>query len=861
MPPLAAPPAPPLPAARPASAGPRHLYARPAHAAPDPGRAAEFVTLAELLDETDELVCVTGPDGRIAYVNGAWCRALGYTAREAVGLRPVDLVVPEHQGAYRAAARRLMAGHAIDAFEAVLVSRDGRRVVCRGRATPHMARADADGAPRRCLGARAFYRDVTAERQGECLRARLVATLEASPDFVAVETRGGALAYLNRAGRHLVGLAEDAPFDGLHGADVRPPAEQARFVDTILPAALRDGRWVGESALLGPAGEPVPVELTAVAHPSTRDGDPSPYFVSVIARDLRPRQAAAAALRTSEAHYRAVVDALAEGVIVQDAAGAVTAWNASAERILGLAAGELAGRDARDPAWRPLREDGTPFPADELPVVRTLRTGEPVDGVVMAVHQPGGTRRLLRVSTRALYDAAPGAPDALDALDGPHARPPAPPSAAVATFSDITTERDAAEALARLSEVASRIDDAVVIADAEGRATWVNAAFTRMTGYAPHEVVGRTPGSVLQGPGTDAAAAERLRDAVRAGRGAQAELLNYRKDGTPYWLDLTISPVRDADGRLRGFVAVQRDASERRRAEHARLELATAVAMAPDGIGLTAADGTFKYVNAAHAAIYGYAADEIEGRDWQLLYDADEVARLESLVFPALAAEGRWCGEAVGRRRDGTRFPQELQLARMPWGGLVCSVRDISERKAAARALEELLARDELTGLLNRRGFFARATAALARAARDGVPCVLLYGDVNRFKQLNDSYGHAVGDDGLRAVAAALRVVTGPADLAARLGGDEFVVLLVGAGAAAADAARERLHRALAGTPIAARDGAPPVYVTAAFGAAAQPAEGDAEAEGEDGARAAARLARLLREADASLYAAKRGRA
>jgi diguanylate cyclase (GGDEF)-like protein len=166
---------------------------------------------------------------------------------------------------------------------------------------------------------------------------------------------------------------------------------------------------------------------------------------------------------------------------------------------------------------------------------------------------------------------------------------------------------------------------------------------------------------------------------------------------------------------------------------------------------------------------------------------------------------------------------------------------------------------DELTGLLNRRGFFGRAAAALDEAARAGVPCVLLYGDVDRFKQLNDTYGHAVGDEGLRVVAAALRATSRPGDVAARLGGDEFVALLVGAGASAGDAARARLRRALATTPVLARDGMPPVFVSAAFGAAVQPADG-ADEPGDTAARAAARLERLLREADQALYAEKRER-
>ena len=552
------------------------------------------VTLAELLDETSELVCVTGPEGRITYVNRAWQRALGYSAAEAAAMPAVDFVAPEQRAAYRAAARRLVAGHTVDGFEAVLVARDGRRVVCRGRAAPQMERGP-DGTAR-CLGTRAFYRDVTAERQTEAVRARLAATLEASPDYVALQTRDGGFVYLNRAGRQLVGLAEDASLDVLHAADLHPAVEQARFADEILPAAMRDGRWVGESALLAAGGEVVPVELTVIAHPSTREADRTPYFVSTVARDLRVRQ----------------------------------------------------------------------------------------------------------------------------------------------------------------------------------------------------------------------------------------------------------------------------------RAERERLELSTAVAMSPDGVSLTAADGTFTYVNAAHTAAFGYTLDELAGREWDVCYEPAEAARLRGLEGPALRATGRWFGEAVGRRRDGTRFPHELQLVRMPWGGLVCSVRDISERRAAERALEDQLIRDELTGLLNRRGFFAHAADALAAAARDGRRCALLYGDVDRFKQLNDAHGHAVGDEGLRLAAAALRSAATPGDVVARLAGDEFVALLVDATPARVERARERLRRALVENAVptadaalaAARDAAPGVapgaaapgaFVTMSLGAALQTAPADP-------GRADDELERLLREADAALYAEKRAR-
>ena len=91
---------------------------------------------------------------------------------------------------------------------------------------------------------------------------------------------------------------------------------------------------------------------------------------------------------------------------------------------------------------------------------------------------------------------------------------------------------------------------------------WVNPAFERMTGYAAHEVVGRNC-RMLQGPGTDRAAVRRLREALQRGEGVRAELLNYRKDGSPFWNSFTISPVLDGEGELTHFVGVQTDVTAR----------------------------------------------------------------------------------------------------------------------------------------------------------------------------------------------------------------------------------------------------------------------------------------------------------
>ena len=118
-----------------------------------------------------------------------------------------------------------------------------------------------------------------------------------------------------------------------------------------------------------------------------------------------------------------------------------------------------------------------------------------------------------------------------------------------------------------LAMVASRTHSAVIITDAAGLVLWVNEGFTRISGYAFEEVRGRKPGSLLQGPATDAATVARMREHLAAGRGFHCEILNYTKDGREYWLDVEVQPMLGADGRIEKFMAVELDITDRKAKE------------------------------------------------------------------------------------------------------------------------------------------------------------------------------------------------------------------------------------------------------------------------------------------------------
>jgi PAS domain S-box-containing protein len=129
----------------------------------------------------------------------------------------------------------------------------------------------------------------------------------------------------------------------------------------------------------------------------------------------------------------------------------------------------------------------------------------------------------------------------------------------------------------KLAMVAERTDNAVILANHEGIIEWVNVAFERMTGWTLNEVRGLKPGSFLQGPLTDPQVASEMGRRLSAGEGFRTEILNYRKDGTPYWVDIEVQPIKDAHGKVTHFMAIEADVSGVKRNEMRR-QLETAAA-------------------------------------------------------------------------------------------------------------------------------------------------------------------------------------------------------------------------------------------------------------------------------------------
>jgi len=144
---------------------------------------------------------------------------------------------------------------------------------------------------------------------------------------------------------------------------------------------------------------------------------------------------------------------------------------------------------------------------------------------------------------------------------------------------DVTAERRAMRTLAaseadarRLAVVAEHTSNAVIITDVRGRIEWVNPAFVRLTGHAPEDALGRVPGELLQGPGTDPVTVALMRERLAAAQPFHVEILNYRRDGSSYWVEIDVQPVRDAQGRPVNYIAIQSDITQRKQREAELIE-------------------------------------------------------------------------------------------------------------------------------------------------------------------------------------------------------------------------------------------------------------------------------------------------
>ncbi len=347
------------------------------------------------------------------------------------------------------------------------------------------------------------------------------------------------------------------------------------------------------------------------------------------------------------------------------------------------------------------------------------------------------------------------------------------------------TERKRAETQLHLQDTALNTSaNAVVITDKNAVIQWANPAFSKMTGYSPEEAIGMLPKDLVKSGVQPREFYDELWNTILNGEVWHGELVNKRKDGTVYAEEMTITPVYAENSAITHFIAVKQDISERKKNEEQLREAAAVMQNTHEGVVITDTTPHIIAVNDAYTTITGYSREEAIGKDPSILNSGRQDDSFYEFMWKTLLKDGFWQGELWNRRKNGEIYPQWLSISavlndKQQPVRYIGVFSDISKLKESQSQLEFLAHHDPLTRLFNRSAVESRMEHELELAKRHHLALSVLFIDLDRFKQVNDSFGHLIGDELLCSVAERLRARLRDGDILGRLGGDEFILLAV----------------------------------------------------------------------------------
>ncbi|WP_261843996.1 putative bifunctional diguanylate cyclase/phosphodiesterase [Aliamphritea ceti] len=334
---------------------------------------------------------------------------------------------------------------------------------------------------------------------------------------------------------------------------------------------------------------------------------------------------------------------------------------------------------------------------------------------------------------------------------------------------------------ARLRHAVDSGMEGLSLHNAEGLFVYVNPAEAELYGYSVGELLGEHWSKLYS-----AVQIQQINETyfplVLAEGKWRGELEGQRKDGSRFDVEVSLTLIRDDAGEPVGLICTCRDISERKLIEHQLRQAAAVFASAGQGIVITDIDFRIIAVNPATLGTSGYTEPQLLGQPIYFLSKKDRRNIRLAKLF-SLAAEGKcWQGEVWAKRANGDIYPIWMTMSAVyaednQLTSLVFVFSDISSTKDAQAKLDKLAHYDHLTGLPNRLLLNERLDNAIYRAKRRKQKIALLFLDLDYFKNINDSLGHAVGDELLKEVAKRIRQSCHPDDLVARLSGDEFTVV------------------------------------------------------------------------------------
>ena len=376
------------------------------------------------------------------------------------------------------------------------------------------------------------------------------------------------------------------------------------------------------------------------------------------------------ALRESENNFRALAETSSDGMLVISGSGSFTYGNCRIEEITGYSTYDLPRHGIRDLA----QPDDSLFLTGQLDKILTCEEVSQ-QFETRLIRKDGSEVPVELTTTLTLWEGEP---------------------AALMIVRDISERKRAEEALraavvraedekARTEAIIAAIGEGIIIQNRDFRIIYQNDVHKSLIGDHPGELCY----NVYQG--RDAVCKECPVEMAFHDGSVHTVEKSVNIGAKTIDIEVTASPLRDSTGEIVASIELVRDITVRKQIEKQLMKQITAIEGSADGIAILNQNEEYSFLNTAHAKVYGYDSPmELMGKNWRILYEDDEIRRFEREVFPVLQETSRWRGEAVGRRRDGSTFPQEVSLSVINDGSLICVVRDISERKDAEQEIIKL---------------------------------------------------------------------------------------------------------------------------------------------------------------------------
>ncbi len=357
----------------------------------------------------------------------------------------------------------------------------------------------------------------------------------------------------------------------------------------------------------------------------------------------------------------------------------------------------------------------------------------------------------------------------------------------IGTHTDITERKLAEQALRHSEERFRSIFEnskvGINVLDTDFGFLKTNQAFVEMIGYPEEELLHRRFSEITHPDDIDSGLG--LAKRLLAGEidHFDVEKRYIHKDGHTLWAGVTVSAERDDDGKLICLIAIIQDISERKQAEE-ELQLAAMVYKnSSEAMMVTDSRAGIVSINPAFTELTGYKLDEILGQKTSLLNSGQHDRAFYQAMWDEINMTGHWQGEIWNRRKNGELYLEWLTINTIynDAGAVhryVALFSDITKKKETEEIIWKQANFDTLTGLPNRRMLYDRLEQEIKKSHRSGLPMALMLLDLDHFKEVNDTLGHAQGDillvDAARRITACVR----ESDTVARLGGDEFTVIL-----------------------------------------------------------------------------------